>query len=206
MSATPSWIHLLDITSLLLGLVVILLGLFLRLDEILAYLHQTANFPFRHCRLRPTPPRMLLAFVHPPGLKNRIIELEKRRKAYRTFNLLHPHLREPADVQSAKRQMRSVRDGKRRKNPPRSLDGTGRSMSLLNSTGCGNGTSSIASGFDSFPANRVVSVIEVNATITALPQFRYLLIELKGGAFAPYASKGNSGRENTGFQIFGNHI
>ena len=79
-------------------------------------------------------------------------------------------------------------------------------MSLLNSTGCGNGTSSIASGFDSFPANRVVSVIEVNATITALPQFRYLLIELKGGAFAPYASKSNSGRENTGFQIFGNHI
>jgi len=35
MSATPSWIHLLDITSLLLGLVVVLLGFFLRLDEIL---------------------------------------------------------------------------------------------------------------------------------------------------------------------------
>lgn len=42
-------------------------------------------------------------------------------------------------------------------------------MSLLNSIG--SGTCSIASGFDSFPANRVVTAIMLNANITALPQF-----------------------------------
>ena len=48
--------------------------------EVLSYRDKTPNLGLRHFRVRPAPPRVLLAPVHSPRFDDRIIELEQSCK------------------------------------------------------------------------------------------------------------------------------
>ena len=61
---------------------------------------------------------MLRARVHAPRLDDRVVELEQRREADRALHLRGTHLREPAQVHGAEREVRAVRHLQRRQDAP----------------------------------------------------------------------------------------
>ena len=76
--------------------------------EIFADRRETAHLRLSHLSLGPAPPRVFFALEHAPRLQDDIVEFHQCRKPYRPLDLLLAHFRNPAKMNAAEREVRSV--------------------------------------------------------------------------------------------------
>ena len=90
--------------------------------EILAHCNKPLHLLLCEVGVRPAPPRVLFAPVHPPRFDDRVVELQKRRQTDRALDLLNARFREAAQMHGAEREMRTVRDRELRQKVSRRLE------------------------------------------------------------------------------------